>query len=268
MLRGRVPVLYLIHNVLPHEPGAFDRRVAQWALRPARGFAVLTEHEKARLSLLLPDRKQVLVSRHPVNRQFESDRVEPEAARLKLGIRLDRPVVLFFGFIRPYKGVEFLVDAVGRLRDRGQPVDLLIAGEAWGTVAELRQQVESLGMTDQVRIDNRYIPNEEVGLYFSAADVFVAPYTAGTQSGSLQIAASFSLPVVVTEHLAPGLHGIPADRARVVPAGDEKALAEAIQAMLQLPHVRAKPTLPDDGWDSLTDELLALGGLTDRPDAR
>ena len=268
MLRGRVPVVYIIHNVLPHEPGVFDRTVAQWALRPARGFAVLTEREKTRLSLLLPNRKEVAVSRHPVYRQFESDQVDPEAARLRLGVPPDRPVVLFFGFIRPYKGVEFLVDAVGRLRDRGQTPTLLIAGEGWGASAELRQQVESLGMTDQVRIHNRYIPNEEVGLYFSAADVFVAPYTAGTQSGSLQIAAGYSLPVVVTEHLAPGLHRIPSDRARVVPTGDAGALAGAIQEMLRVPRLQATPPSPDDGWDSLTKTLLALGGLADRSDAR
>lgn len=256
----RIPVIFLVHNVLPHERRCPDRVLARWALRGGEGFVVLTPGEKVRLMDLLHGPRVVAVSPHPVYRFFASGRMDKDEARRLLGLPLGAPLLLFFGFVRPYKGVETLLDAVRLLKDLGQEAHLLVAGEVWDDGARLRRRIESLGIQERVRIDDRYIPNEEVGKYFSASDVFVAPYAAGTQSGSLRIATAFSLPAVVTETIAPP-EGFPPGQGRVVPAGDPPALAQAIAAMLSTSVPSASPWRPqeaDGGWSALVATLVEV----------
>ena len=258
--RRRIPVIFLVHNVLPHERRRSDRALARWALRGGDGYVVLTQSEKARLMDILPRTEVVAVSPHPVYRLFAAGRIDRVEARRRLRVPEAAPILLFFGFVRPYKGVDSLLEAIKLLHDRGPAPYLLVAGEVWDDGARLRRRIESLGIQERVRIDDRYIPNEEVGTYFSAADVFVAPYTAGTQSGSLRIAMDFSLPVVVTETIAPA-EGFPDGRGRVVPAGDALALAQAIAEMIALGGAPIGPSdslKADGGWSALVATLAEL----------
>lgn len=255
--RRRIPVIFLVHNVLPHERRRPDRALARWALQAGDGFVVLTPGEKARLKDLLPQKEVVAVCPHPVYRLFASGRTDKAEARRRLRVPQGVPLLLFFGFVRRYKGVDCLLDAVKLLQSRGVAAHLLVAGEIWDGGARLRQRIESLGIQDRVRLDDRYIANEDVGTYFSAADIFVAPYSAGTQSGSLRIAMDFSLPAVVTETIAPP-EGFAEGQGRVVPVGDAPALAQAIAEMTARADVAAEPPGPgegDDGWSALVATL-------------
>jgi D-inositol-3-phosphate glycosyltransferase len=151
--------------------------------------------------------------------------VERDAARATLG--LAGPVVLFFGLVRAYKGLDVLLQSVALARAQ-VPLTLVVAGEFYQDRAPYDALVAALGLGDAVRIHDRYVPNEDVEAYFRAADLVVLPYTSATQSGIAQIALSFERPVVVTR-----VGGLPeavreGETGFVVPPGDPQALAQVL----------------------------------------
>ena len=248
--RAGIRILFLIHNVLPHEERRWDRQLARWALRIGDCFIVHTTQEKARLLSLIPE-ADVSIHPHPIYDMFSTNRASPATAKKELGLPLDRKTLLFFGFVRPYKGLKVGLEAVAILRDRGYPVHLLVAGEFWGDKAVYTRCIEQRQLSSLVSLDDRYIANEEVGRYFSAADALIAPYTGGTQSGSATIALSFGLPLIVTDRIA---EGIPASEniVKVIPAGDPTALADAVEEVFESPGSSARPVdNADEGWRRL-----------------
>lgn len=198
LLRARgVRVLYLIHNVLPHEPRLWDRLLARLAMAPARQYIVQAEREAQRLRILLPKAK-IIMSPHPVYDMFAGQTIPKERARQTLALAPDVPVLLFFGIVRPYKGLRYLLEALHLLRQDGQAPQLVIAGEFWEPESEYAALIDQWGLAQQVQIHNRYIANEDIPTFFGAADIFVAPYVDGTQSGSAKLALGFGLPMVLT----------------------------------------------------------------------
>uniref|UniRef100_A0A7C4Q677 Glycosyltransferase n=1 Tax=Bellilinea caldifistulae TaxID=360411 RepID=A0A7C4Q677_9CHLR len=197
-LRNHIKVAFLIHNVVPHEARFFDPWLAKLVLRQGNKHIVQSESQRQRLKELLPKADPVLIE-HPLYDQFAEKRMSKEEARRRLGLPEDRPVLLFFGIVRPYKGLTNLIEALALVYQEGYSPLLIVAGEFWEDVEIYKRRIKELGLQEAVRIYNYYIPNEEVPVFFSAADVFVAPYTGGTQSGALKIALAFGLPVVASE---------------------------------------------------------------------
>jgi glycosyltransferase involved in cell wall biosynthesis len=154
------------------------------------------------------------------------------AARSRLGLPAGAAVALFFGFVRPYKGLEGLIDALPAVAARVPALQLVVAGEFWQPAGAFLSRAAALGVAGRLRLDDRYVPNEEVGDYFAAADVVVMPYRSATQSGVVTLAAEFGRPVVATrvgglpEAVEHGVGGL------LVPPGDVPALAEALAAVL------------------------------------
>ncbi|GIV65412.1 MAG: glycosyl transferase family 1 [Bellilinea sp.] len=205
-LKSVCKVVFLIHNVLPHETRFFDPWLARWTLSQGGGFIVQAESQRKKLKELLPRAEPLLVE-HPLYDQFADKRMDKSEARRRLGLPEDRPVLLFFGIVRPYKGLRNLIEALALVYQEGYSPLLVVAGEFWENVEDYQKRIKDLGLEDAVRIYNYYIPNEEVPVFFSAADVFVAPYTGGTQSGALKIAMAFGLPVVASEGIG-GLYKV------------------------------------------------------------
>lgn len=199
-LKTAFRLIFLIHNVIPHEARFFDKWLAKWTLSQATGFIVQAESQREKLKELLPWADPLLIE-HPIYDHFAEKRIDKGEARRRLGLPEDRPVLLFFGIVRPYKGLRNLIEALGLLYQQGYSPLLVVAGEFWESVEEYRRRIKELGLEEAVRIYNYYIPNEEVPVFFSAADVFVAPYTSGTQSGALKIALAFGLPVVASKEV-------------------------------------------------------------------
>jgi len=141
-------------------------------------------------------RAQSTVVPHPVYDMFADGRITKEDARERLRLPQDVPVLLFFGIVREYKGLRDLLKAMPKVRARLGEVKLVIAGEFWENKESYLGLIEGLGIRDSVVIEDRYIPNEEVALYFSAADVLVAPHRRMTGSGAVQMARGFGVPVV------------------------------------------------------------------------
>lgn len=251
---GQARIAMVCHNVLPHERHAWDRTLTALVLRAADHVIVQSTSEKARFLELVPSGR-VDVIPHPLYDMFDRPTITRPEARQRLGIQGDVPVLLFFGFVREYKGVHILIEALPVVRERFPEVYLLVVGEFWDDRESYEQQVKLLGLETNVRLIDRYVPNEEVALYFKAADLVVLPYTAATQSGVLQLALGFGVPVVSTR-----AGGIPeavveGDDVILVRPADPHALARAILAFFQSSSRRPTINISRDEskkrWDSL-----------------
>jgi D-inositol-3-phosphate glycosyltransferase len=245
------PVTFLIHNVMPHEPKPWDRLLARWTLQAGSGYIVQSEGERRRLLELMPNAHTILAS-HPIYDMFSERRMEPEAARANLGLPATGIVLLFFGIVRQYKGLSVLLQAMAQPELSSLQPALLVAGEFWEEKSRYLKQAQALGLSGQLRIDDRYIPDEEVPVFFSAADLLVAPYTGGTQSGAVKMAMGFGLPAVVSQHLVD--ESMAADLGRSIfatPSGSPEDLAKALVQAIQAPRAGAAAQARDSGWESL-----------------
>ena len=264
--RGGTRVVFLCHNVLPHERSRLDGALIRMGLGAADAYIVQSDTDRAALESLFPGRPFELTP-HPAYTFFAAGDSDRAQARTQLGV--DGPVVLFFGLVRRYKGLDVLLRAVARVRER-LPVRLVVAGEFYDKRATYDALVEELGIRDAVRFEDRYIPNEEVGTFFRAADVVVLPYRSATQSGIVQIALAFERPVIVTrvgglpEAVRPGETGM------VVPAEDPEALATALRAFFESdaatrmqPHLRGSDAA--FSWDGMRAAVHRLAGRLGLP---
>ena len=188
----------LIHNLIPHEPRFFDKAFNAMFLRNFDAFVVLSEKVKMDLLSFDPDAICKVIP-HPTYNQFGAKKDKLES-RVTLGIPQEAKVLLFFGLIRDYKGLDVLIESIRFLDDS---YVLLIAGEIYGDKKKYTKQIESIE-NSLVVLHDRFISDDEVSNYFSAADCCVLPYKAGTQSGIQAVAASFQVPVLVSKNA--GLH--------------------------------------------------------------
>lgn len=251
---------YLIHNVIPHEARPWDRFLAKMALRQGDVFLVQSSGQQEALQKLIPAAKPDLIEL-PVYDMFAVQKMDQGTARRKLGLPENTPLVLFFGIVRPYKGLALLLEAMGRLLSEGNPAGLYIAGEFWEDVQKYREQIDRLHLTGQVWIDNRYIPNEELPGIFSAADVFAAPYTDATQSAAVKMALGFGLPIVVTpvvvnESMQPWINR----RVFVCSAEDTATIVDALNQALSLAPTENLPVNSIASWTAVIEKLEKLVG--------
>lgn len=256
-LQKRYSVTFIIHNVTPHEEHFWDPYLAKLALQEGSHFIVHTKREQKRLERILPHHC-ITLTPHPTYDIFKENSISKEQARklLDLPAGHDHPVALFFGLVRPYKGLRYAIETIAYLHKQNMDVFLLVAGEFWEDENLYRDLIQKLGIAHLVKIDNRYIPNEEIATYFSAADVFLAPYVGGTQSGALRLAMGFGLPLVASNTIFTMSDIPPGYPAQIVPTGDIRALAKAIQAKWNVPHTPAKATLSMANWDTLAKVIL------------
>jgi glycosyltransferase involved in cell wall biosynthesis len=226
-----VRILFLCHHITPPDGGVFDLSLARTVLSRGDAFIVLSEDDYADLRRALPN-AAIHLARHPTYEVFNSRTSTREAARERLGYSDDDRLLLFFGFVRRYKGLGNLLRALP-LVPRDLDVKLLVVGEFWEAESEYRRLAEEVRVAGRVQMINRYVPNEEMGNYFSAADVVVLPYLQATQSGVIQIAFGFDVPVITTS-----VGGLPetvrdGDLGLVVPPNDERLLANAIDCFFR-----------------------------------
>lgn len=195
-LRRRVS--FLCHNVLPHEASPMQKALTRYAFGSTRFYIVHSEEDSRRLRELRPN-SLITRGHHPTYAELGSAGPRSKVqARHELQIAEDRKTLLFFGLIRPYKGLRYLIEAM-RIVVAELDCQLLVAGEFYEDKQPYVDLVVTLGLGDRIHIVDRYIPNEDVGRYFAAADVVVLPYVSATQSGIVQIAFGLDRPVISTK---------------------------------------------------------------------
>ncbi|MEE9162604.1 MAG: glycosyltransferase [Candidatus Neomarinimicrobiota bacterium] len=247
----------LCHNVEEHESMAGLRWLKRRYLEGADRLVVLSDDGRRQLEGLgVSTPTEVLF--HPLYDGYGEARPQGASKRL-LGVPEEMPVILFFGLVRPYKGLGQLLEAARELLRRGARFHLRVAGEFYQGYRQAAQQVTDWGLAEHVTLEDRFVPDGEVAAYFSAADVVVLPYLSATQSGVVQIAYQFERPVVVTD-----VGGLPetvteGETGFVVPTGDSGALADILAGNLPdgFRALRSKVAEAKGrfSWDSFIDQL-------------
>ena len=214
-----------IDNVEPHEHHIIDRPCNHYYLGAVDGFVYMSEQVHGELKAYTA--APALFSPHPMFENF-GKAVERDEACRRIGIDPAQRYTLFFGLIRDYKGLDLLLKAWAKWMPDGRK--LLIAGEFYASREKYISLIEELGLQDRVVLHDRFIADEYVKYYFSAADALVLPYRTATQSGVTQIAYNFSLPMIVTR--VGGLPEIvPDGRVGLVCEADAESIKEALQAL-------------------------------------
>lgn len=227
----RTRVVYLVDNFIPHESRVGEGLLRWLAYRAVDGCVVMSESVERDLRAAHP-RLAIERSPHPVYDNFGAALGRDEA-RQRLGLPANATIALFFGYIRPYKGLDQLIDAFAGMAAAHPDLHLVIAGECYEDEQRYKDQVKASPYADRIHYFSDYIPNDAVAAYFSAADVLVLPYRTATQSGIVQIAYHFERPCIVTD--VGGLSEVVLDgrTGYVVRPNDRAALVEGVARFMR-----------------------------------
>mgnify|MGYP002508363053 CR=1 FL=1 len=229
---GRQNVVFVCHNVFPHERFPLDKMLTKLALGGGSHFIVHAAEEAKELKKIKPDPDYV-VTPHPTYLAFRFEGMSRERAREKLHIGREERILLFFGYVREYKGLKYLLRAMPQICREDDAVRLWVVGEFGSDKDDYLRLIRDLEIEDRVRVQDAFTPDREVEKYFAAADLVALPYTSATQSGIVQIAYGFTKPVVVTN--VGGLPDVVEDgeTGYIVEPENPSAFAEAVISFFQ-----------------------------------
>ena len=250
-------IICIADNIIPHESRPGDKAFTRYFIRPVDGFITMSDKVMNDLALFANEKSAKLVP-HPLYDNF-GDPVSKEAARKHLGLPAGEKILLFFGFIRHYKGLDILLEAMALLKDTG--IKLLVAGEYYEDAAPYEEKINQLGLSETVIPHTHFIADSEVKYYLCAADGVVQPYRNATQSGVTPIAYHFEKPMVVTR--VGGLPAlVPEGKVGLIAEPDPSSLAEKIREYFNLGEAHFLPALREEkkkySWQVMADSILSL----------
>ena len=203
---GKTRVVTILDNLIPHEKRPGDKILARYFCKSVDKFVAMSKSVLSDIDMFDKKKPRELCL-HPLYDNF-GEPVSREESCARLGLDPKDKILLSFGLIRDYKGLDWLLEAFASLKDR-DGVKLVVAGEFYSNGARYHQLARDLGIDDEVIWKTDFVPNSEVKYYFCAADLIVQPYKSATQSGVTQIAYHFEKPMLVTR--VGGLHEIVPD---------------------------------------------------------
>ncbi|MCL2597203.1 MAG: glycosyltransferase [Paludibacter sp.] len=207
---SKIKRIALIHNMLPHEPNIMDKFLPKYFVKHIDKFVTLSKSVIKDINLFDKKNLPKVCSPHPIYDNY-GEPMSKQIARKFLNINENDRVVLFFGFIRHYKGLDLLFEAFANQRVKELNLKLVVAGEFYEDPQSYYHKIKDLHIENQVILHTDYIADNKVKYYFCAADIVAQPYRAATQSGISQIAYHFEKPMLVTN-----VGGLP----EIVPNGD------------------------------------------------
>ncbi|MBI1344479.1 MAG: glycosyltransferase [Terrimonas sp.] len=251
-------IICIADNILPHEKRFGDKIFTRYFLKACDAFITMSEKVMDDLRIFEKE-KPALLARHPLYDNFGAP-VSKSQAREHLGLQETDRIILFFGFIRKYKGLDILLEAMSKIPPQ-QNIKLLVAGEFYGEKEKYLRLIDTLKIRDRLILETDFIPDREVRYYFCAADVIVQPYRNATQSGVTPLAFNYERATIVTN-----VGGLPAliraEMTGLVATPDADSIAAAIERFYQLgenhfiDHLRAEKE--KYSWKNLTQSLLQL----------
>jgi len=194
--KKNIKVIAITDNVIPHEKRAGDTAFTKYFIKSCNGFVTMSKAVLADLEKFTKSKHKKFLL-HPLYTSF-GEKLNKQEARKKLNVNPEEKIVLFFGLIREYKGLDLLLEAMADTRIKEMKIKLLVAGEFYEDKKMYTDIIEKNKLKDKVILYDAFIPNEEVKNYFSAADLLALPYRNATQSGVTQVAFHFEKPVIVT----------------------------------------------------------------------
>ena len=259
-------IICIADNVIPHEHRPGDTTFTSYFLKSCDAFITMSEKVMADLRSFQKSKPGKIIQ-HPLYDNFGSA-LSKEDARRNLGLSQDEKIILFFGFIRQYKGLDILLHAMADERIKKAGIKLMIAGEFYEDKRQYIDLIDQLKIKDQLILRTDFIPDFEVRNYLCAADAVIQPYRNATQSGVTPLAYHFEKPMVVTN--VGGLASlVPHEKVGLVAEPTPQAIADAILRFYQLgenyfiPHLRTEKL--KYSWSSLVNAVTKLAeGITER----
>ena len=253
---GHTRVVALCHNFIPHETRPGDKLLSKYLLGSVDGVAALSQSVCDDVHQFRPNMPTV-ASPHPLYDNFGTPATKAEACQ-KLGLDVRYRYLLFFGLIRDYKGLDWLLEAFSQVKD--PDVRLIVAGEFYSHGEDYLRQAEALHLGERVIWATKFVPDDEVRLYFGAADLIVQPYKTATQSGVTQIAYHFEKPMLVTR--VGGLSEIvPDGKVGYAVEPNVEAIADALNHFVQHPQDFAEGIREEKkkySWAVMSQAILSL----------
>ncbi|MFT4902644.1 MAG: D-inositol-3-phosphate glycosyltransferase [Thalassomonas sp.] len=225
LLNKKIKILAVTDNVIPHEKRIGDTLLTSYFVKSCDAFLSLSASVLDDLSKFTNTTYKKFIP-HPIYNVF-GDKIPKEKAIENLGLNPNDKHLLFFGFVRKYKGLDLMLKAMGDSRIKSLGIKLIIAGEFYDDKTEYINMIADLGIEENIIMKSDFIPADKVKDYFCAADMITQTYRTATQSGVTQIAYSFERPMLVTN--VGGLAEIvPNNKVGYVTSGNPKAIADAI----------------------------------------
>ncbi|MGB8193312.1 MAG: glycosyltransferase [Chitinophagaceae bacterium] len=255
-------IVALTDNVIPHEKRPGDKPFSRYFLKACDAFITMSEKVMSDLREFEKSKPAKLVM-HPLYDNF-GDPVSKEEARRHLKLDASEKIILFFGFIRRYKGLDLLLDAMADKEIQRQHIKLMVAGEFYEDKQPYLDKIAQLQLQDHLILRTDFITDSEVKYYLCAVDAVVQPYRNATQSGVTPLAYHFEKPMIVTN--VGGLPKlVPDGRSGLVCEPDPAAIAKAITRFYELgedyfiPHLRSEKL--KYSWKNLVNAIIEVGGL-------
>ena len=251
-------VISIVDNMIPHEKRMGDRLLTQYFVKTVDGFIAMSEKVKNDIKTF--SHKPVSISPHPIFNHF-GDPITKMEARKQLGLPQEKKIILFFGYIRKYKGLDLLIQAMSSESIKKLNIQLMIVGEFYEDASNYHDLVNSLGLQNQISFYSNYIPDGEVKNYVCSADFIIQPYKNATQSGVTPLAYHFEKPMLVTN--VGGLADtVPNLKTGIVVEPTTNAIVKGIETLYELGENHFIPNIIEEkkkySWAQMTEKFLAL----------
>ena len=251
-------VIAIVDNMIPHEKRIGDRLLTKYFVRAVDGF--LTMSKKVQDDVRLFTHKPSCIAPHPIYDHF-GEAIPTTEARNLLHLQDTDKVILFFVFVRDYKGLDLLIEAMSNPDIQAAGIKLIIAGEFYESPTPYLDQIKALGLSDKISVYNEYIGERDVKLYVSAADFIIQPYRNATQSGVTPMAYHFLKPMLVTN--VGGLADtVPHDKVGLVVEPNPSDIAKGILQLYERGTAHFMPHLITEkkkySWEQMRQSFLTL----------
>ena len=249
-------IVCIADNVIPHEKRPGDKAFTKYFIKPIDAFITMSEKVLADLKSFTNAKATYIP--HPLYDNF-GEKISREMARANLAIGKESFVLLFFGFIRKYKGLDILLDAMALLKNKIPHLKLLIAGEFYDDKKQYEDQIKRLGIENDLILNTSFIADNDIKNYLCAANVVVQPYRNATQSGVTPLAYHFEIPMIVTN--VGGLPSlVPDNIAGLIAEPNARSVAEKIEEFYNKGENHFLPGLKEEKkkytWDKMVNSIL------------
>ena len=251
-------VISIVDNMIPHEKRLGDSQFTSYFAKSVDGFLAMSQ--KVANDVRRFSDKPLIISPHPIFAHFGNP-ISKSAAREILGIQEDEKVILFFGFIRQYKGLDQLINAMATAPLKRTTIKLMIVGEFYEDAQPYHDLIKNLGLEERIILYTQFVPDHEVKNYVCSADFIIQPYRNATQSGVTPLAYHFEIPMLVT-NVGALADTVPDGKVGLVVEPTVNAIANGIVQLFEkgshyfIPHIKEEKK--KYSWEQMADNFLNL----------
>ena len=251
-------VISIVDNMIPHEKRIGDHQLTSYFAKSVDGF--LTMSQKVSNDVQRFSDKPIVMSPHPIFAHFGNPILKAEARKI-IGLQEEDKIILFFGFIRHYKGLDMLIKAMATDTIKNTNIKLMVVGEFYENAQPYYDLIKSLGLEDRIILHTQFVPDEEVKNYVCSADFIIQPYRNATQSGVTPLAYHFEIPMLVT-NVGALADTVPHGKVGFVVEPTVEAIASGIGQLYEKgtdhfkSHIQAEKK--KYSWEQMADNFLIL----------